>query len=324
MDVERKIPLERLELFLRLFRQRVSNPSEVRPCVRCWKESELKAEIKALIRAHSHELFESTFPSATTLIKHLENVGWVRPLPIEPLDVVAPKRFFLLDSDGADGSTVEPLELLQAWLPGGVISYFAALSFHGLTTQVPPFLHIGRLLPPALERPASPALQAKPQASTATKERNPLGTEGFRYDGRSYYLTKRDSALVPGVQLRVASPRTWLRITTFEQTLLDTLLQPVRCGGTAVVFEAWENGAGELDADRLASHLTAIDRPELDRRVGAISDVIGFQPSSGALRQRLDEARRKAAASGSAMEEIPLLPGCICSTPASTWRVLLP
>jgi hypothetical protein len=45
--------------------------------------------------------------------------------------------------------------------------------------------------------------------------------------------------------MRVVSPRTWLRITTLEQTLLDTLLQPLRCVGEAVVLEAWENGVSE-------------------------------------------------------------------------------
>ena len=53
-----------------------------------------------------------------------------------------------------------------------------------------------------------------------------------------YYSNKRDVSLVPGIQFRVVSPRCWLRITTLEQTLLDALMQPVRCGGEAVALEA--------------------------------------------------------------------------------------
>ncbi len=66
-----------------------------------------------------------------------------------------------------------------------------------------------------------------------------LGTLLFIYQGTTYYTTKRSSRLAPGVQLRDFGPRTQLRITTCEQTLLDALEKPIHCGGAEVVFEAW-------------------------------------------------------------------------------------
>ena len=89
-------------------------------------------------------------------------------------------------------------------------------------------------------------------------KRNPLGTEIFRFEGVGYYSNKRDASLVPGIQFRVVSPRCWLRITTLEQTLLDALMQPVRCGGAAVVLEAWETGVKQFDADRMSEHLNPL------------------------------------------------------------------
>ena len=106
-------------------------------------------------------------------------------------------------------------------------------------------------------------------------QRSPLGTEIFRFDEVPYYVTRRDASLAPGIQLRVVSPKTWLRITTIEQTLLDTLLQPVRCGGEAVILEAWEKGVKDMDMDRMAEHLTKIQREDLDRRVAAVLDLTG-------------------------------------------------
>src|SRR5207237_3233319 len=44
-------------------------------------------------------------------------------------------------------------------------------------------------------------------------------------------FTRRSARLVLGVQSRDYGPRTRIRITTLEQTLLDTLSKPFHCGG---------------------------------------------------------------------------------------------
>jgi predicted transcriptional regulator of viral defense system len=123
--------------------------------------------------------------------------------------------------------------------------------------------------------------------------------------------------------MRVASPKTWLRITTLEQTLLDTLLQPVRCGGEAVVLEAWENGLKKMDADRITEHLSKIQREDLERRVAAVLDITGADVGATSLGRKLQGLRQRLAASHE-IPEIPLLPGFQFANFSEAWRVRTP
>jgi hypothetical protein len=153
-------------------------------------------------------------------------------------------------------------------------------------------------------------------------ERNPLGTEIFHFEEVGYYLNKRDASLVAGVQFRVVSPRCWLRITTLEQTLLDALMQPVRCGGEAVALEAWETGAKLIDLDRMAEHLAKIQRDDLDRRVGAVLEMLGVDFAASTLEQRLNSVRSQLMTQD--FPEIPLLAGFEFSELNKTWKVRTP
>ncbi|HYG34823.1 MAG TPA: hypothetical protein VEC99_08570, partial [Clostridia bacterium] len=164
----------------------------------------------------------------------------------------------------------------------------------------------------------------EPEKGQAAVKRSPLGTEIFRFAEVPYYETRRDASFVPGIQMRVVSPRTWLRITTLEQTLLDTLLQPIRCGGEAVIMEAWENGLKEMDADRMTEHLSKIQREDLERRVAAILDLNGVDMVATSLGQRLHRLRGRLAASAQEIPEIPLLPGFHFPNSSQDWNVRIP
>jgi hypothetical protein len=155
-----------------------------------------------------------------------------------------------------------------------------------------------------------------------TVERNPFGTEIFDFEDIGYYLNKRDASLVPGIQFRVVSPRCWLRITTLEQTLLDALMQPVRCGGEAVALEAWETGVKQIDADRMGEHLAKIQRDDLDRRVGAVLEMIGVNVAASTLGQRLNAVRDRLLTQN--VPEIPLLAGFEFPELNKTWKVRTP
>ena len=314
------IPLERWEVFLRALGNRVSAPREALPTVRCWKHSVLSGEIKAVIKENRSALL-TTFPPAYQVIEHLKRMGWAQPIKAQSPGGSQPIEFLLVDTGSEEGPPISPLELLEAWLPTGTICYFSALTHYELTTQIAAYHHIARLNP---QRPRKePTELIEPNKESQAAERNPLGTEIFRFTEVSYYETRRDASLVPGIQMRVASPKTWLRITTLEQTLLDTLLQPVRCGGEAVILEAWENGLKEMDADRMADHLSKIQREDLERRVAAVLDIIGANVGATALGRRLQELRQRL---GSSQEipEIPLLPGFQFANFSETWKVRTP
>lgn len=311
---------KRWEFFLRLLREAVAQPTEEHPVVRCWKSTELISLIGSIVNKH-RKILLYTFPTAKEVVKRLTAMGWLRPVSgiqstIERLS------FFFMEMDTAGSEVFDPLELLQAYLPSGVICYLGALSIHELTTQTPCFFHVGRIRRSSNVDDIS---VFQPDASLdgkAEKKRNALGTEIFRFDGAVCYKTNRYAAYTPGVQMRIIAPRTWLRTTTLEQTLLDTLMQPVRCGGEAVVFEAWERGLERYDTAQMAEYLEKIGRRDLWRRVGAMLDILGAETTG----TQLDAGLKKALVSISTQneDEIPLLHGLEFSNLNKTWRVAVP
>ncbi len=281
----------------------------------------LIAEIMAVIKANRSEL-RTTFPPAYKVIEHLKRMGWVQPIEAQSPAGRDHIEFLLVDAGSREGQPVSPLELLQAWLPTGVICYFSALAHHDLTTQTPAYHHIARLNPPRLRKEPVPA--AEPEQGGEAFERSPLGTDIFHFAEVTCYATRRDASLVPGIQMRVVSPRTWLRITTLEQTLLDTLLQPLRCGGEAVILEAWENGANAMDAERMNEYLGNIHRDDLDRRVGAVLDLIGAEVAASSLGHRLGALKERLTAPTAEIPDIPLLWGLQFPDRSEAWKVRIP
>lgn len=193
-----------------------------------------------------------------------------------------------------------PLELLQAVKPRGIISYFSALSYHELTTQIPGSHHLvelttGERKPMPEDGPLSPHIPAP-------------GTLLFHHMSTPYYCSLRMAWMVPGVQRAYLSDKAIIRVTTLEQTLLDTLHRPWNCGGPPVVFEAWERALDSLDEERLGQYLASIQHPLLTRRAGCMLDRIGWEITNPGLSRILASARETAA---TAPEDffLPAVPG---------------
>jgi hypothetical protein len=256
------------------------------------------------------------------VIEQLKRMGWIHSIKVQSPNDAELNDFLLLDMEAGKGEPIYPLELLQAYLPDGVVCYFSAINYYELTTQVVAHHHIARLKPPRAKKSLTAVDATEPEQAGKFVERNPLGTEIFHFEDVGYYSNKRDVSLVPGIQFRVVSPRCWLRITTLEQTLLDALMQPVRCGGEAVALEAWETGVKQIDADRMAEHLAKIQRDDLDRRVGAVLEMIGANFAASTLGQRLNAVRDRLLTQD--VPEIPLLAGFEFPESNKTWKVRTP
>jgi predicted transcriptional regulator of viral defense system len=122
--------------------------------------------------------------------------------------------------------------------------------------------------------------------------------------------------------VRAHGPTTLIRITTKEQTLIDTLYKPLHCGGPEVVFEAWDEGMGALDEERLANYLQLMNYPATTRRVGALLESRAYQPGVELLRvlrhaQESIDRRHP-------FVRISLLPGMPYTTLDSAWMVDFP
>jgi predicted transcriptional regulator of viral defense system len=313
--------MDRWEVFLRVLGDRVSAASEKNLTARCWKLSTLRHEISAITKSNQAVL-RTTFPPAHAVIEQLKRMGLIHSIKVQSPNDGESNDFLLVDMEAGKGETIYPLELLQAYLPDGVVCYFSAIDYYELTTQVVAHHHVARLNPPRSKNSAAPIDATKASVAGEGVERNPLGTEIFHFEEVGYYLNRRDVSLVPGIQFRVVSPRCWLRITTLEQTLLDALMQPVRCGGEAVALEAWETGIKQIDADRMGEHLAKIERDDLDRRVGAVLEMIGANVAASTLSQRLNGVRDGLITE--AVPEIPLLAGFEFPDLNKTWKVRTP
>lgn len=291
----------------------LDTPSEDFPTPHCLTRMAL---CEAIQRARAELSRKGRLSSASPrdVRRHLENEGLLRVLDLAaPPNGRPPTEIYALDFGASRGIAPDPVELLQAAVPRGVVCYFSALAFHGLTTQPCSLHHIARLAPAPAARAAVPAVASqKPQRAP----HDPLGTPLFRHDGLLYYLTNRDPALLPGIQSRVLHSHACIRIADYEQALLDTLHKPASCGGPAVVFEAWETGAGRLDEARLFERLHRIRRPLWSRRAGWMLQQFGRRPGP-ALQAWLEEARPQG-------EREPLLPGVPGRVFDPHWRLDVP
>ena len=215
-------------------------------------------------------------------------------------------------------SPVELLQTTQVSFERSVICYFTALEYHELTTQETPHHHIASLKKTTGQKGATQLQFASEQ--TGPSNRTPyLDTLLFNYQDVPYYVTYRDARLIPGIQTVHLSSTCQVRMTTLEQTLLDTLHKPWSCGGSSVVFEAWERGLPLLDEARTAEYLLKIGRSDLTRRVGYMLENNNCSAVDPQLGKLLNEA--KANVKKGQMPTIPLLPDVPSKSLDDTWGV---
>lgn len=319
------------EAFLASLSRSVAAPTDDWPTIRLWK----KPSLDSLFKSIKNKICESKpVLSNVELLEWMEKLGlaWV----VETDNVI----FYLLEMGASADSEIDPLELMMAYEPRGVVCYFSALAFHSLTSQVPSHHHVAALTEsshaghsqetqPEGESREEGQQRAEDQTKTmgdggVRAKTNPFGKKIFSYFQIPYYLTRRKKRLVPGVQTRSKGPRDRFRITTYEQSLLDTLHKPQNCGGPAVVLEAWQEAtaSGRFDEERLLDYLIQMDYPSTARRVGAMLQMLGYAPGA-----RLDDYLRQVEQSidrCSPYSQISLLPGFDYSNLDEAWLVRMP
>jgi hypothetical protein len=310
------------EAFLARLNQRLAVPTSEWPTVRCWTEPALDRIFRQVRDELAAEGVESGLSHAS-LLEWLCRLRLASPLPVESESV------YLLEIGASAEGEVDPLELLMAAKPSGVVSYFSAVAFHGLTTQPVEHHHVAELRPqssgPESGRPEGNVAE-RPERPPASGSRRPrgLGELLFRFQGVPFYSTRRSARLVPGVQTRGHGPRAQVRITTLEQTLLDTLYKPFYCGGPEVVFEAWQEGVSSrrIDEERFVAYLRAMNYPATARRLGVMLELAGGAP--GAELRRFLEACQEAIDRQSPHARISLLPGVDYQNLNEPWLVNTP
>ena len=310
---------EILAEFSRTFGSRSSKYSNVR----CISKAALIRELLELRNRVAHSTVSAT--SGQALLERLLESGLVHPVALTaPDNGKSAHTFFSIGLNDSD-SELEPVELLQAMVPDGAICYFTAVHVHELSTQVPTHHHVARFVDtsprPGRDRTETPP--ARPRSHVGSRKRDLLGRRQFVYRGAPYYITNRGRRRVPGIQERFYTNKTVFSVTTYEQTLLDALDRPLSCGGSSVVFEAWNLGCRRLDQDRLLHHLKAIRDHRLTRRVGYMLLEHLQHELEMPLRNYLHRARRRSANDDSA-SVISLLPGYEYAHTSQDWRLEVP
>jgi predicted transcriptional regulator of viral defense system len=268
--------------------------------------SEIRAhEQNTVLRRHSVKALIAQLTATRVLV------------PLEALEFgEGPDQLFAVGL-GTDPDSLDPIDLLMALEPTGVVCYFTALVVHQLTTQIPVHHHVARLV---WRNPKREALALRePATDTVAAPTRKLGTLRAQWRGVSYYSTQRDLSKVVGISVQYMNDRLRCRVTSLEQTLLDTLLRPASCGGPPQVFEAWEAARRQAQPDKLLALLERIDHPELWRRAGYMLEDQRF-PLGPDQQARLDQMERQA---GNALP-VPLLPGLPYTHPSRRWQLLLP
>ena len=293
------------------------------PNVRCISKAALIKELLELRNRLAQPIAKGA--SGQALLERLVKSGLVHPVALTDTDRgQSADRFFSIGLNESD-SELEPIELLQAMVPEGTICYFTAVQMHELSTQMPPHHHIARIVDtsPRPGKLRNDVPLPRPTNTAPTRRRDRLGRRQFHYRGTPYYITTRGRRRVPGIQKRFYTNKTVFSVTTYEQTLLDTLDRPLSCGGSSVVFEAWNRGSRELDQDRLLHYLKAIRDHRLTRRVGyMLLEHLEHKPEER-LKNYLHRIRRQTT-NEDTVSIISLLPGYEYAHTNSDWRLEVP
>lgn len=268
--------LPALEVVLAHLTHELAARFEERLSVRCMSRHALVGlVVKALERA---ELPLRQRPSAAQVLSRMEQGGLIRTVPIVSMHRSVAEHKFVILGFGADATDVHPFELLQAQAPQGVICFMAALQSHELTTQLTTHYHVAV---PANARAStdggSSRVRNAGDGEPASSQAKNLGTALFRFDGLPYYETRRERRYLAAVQTRLLNDSSQYRVTSLEQTLVDTLDRPAAAGGPAIIFEAWESALERLRPARIVQVLTSIGDARLTQRVGAMMASLGLE-----------------------------------------------
>jgi len=310
------------EVFLAHLNRKLAAPTAEWPTVRCWTEPALHKIIKQVRDELASEQLKSN-QSHSSLLEWLCRLRLATSLPVESESV------YLIEIGATSETELDPLELLMASKPDGDVCYFSAVAFHALTTQLVGHHHVAELRsqePEAQIVGPEDDVAERPERPPVSGSRKPrgIGKLLFHFQGVPFYNTRRTVRLIPGVQMRAYGPRAQIRITTLEQTLLDTLYKPFHCGGPEVVFEAWQEGVASrrIDEERLVAYLQTMNYPATARRLGVMLELLGTPPGAE-LRQFL-EVCKEAINSQSPHARISLLPGVDYQKLNEPWLVNTP
>ncbi len=179
-------------------------------------------------------------------------------------------RSYQITTPYARKSSPSPTELLLELNPYGAISHASALTFHGLSLDLPE--RITAMTP-----------------STGRFDLIPVGTEEADWDGLlrpsgfsvsnvlgthvSWQRTKVEHFFGVATYREGDIP---IYVTTPERTLVEGLRSPDACGGIINVLSSWSRARWTLDVESIIATVNRFNVGILRQRVGYVLESLGF------------------------------------------------
>ncbi len=186
-------------------------------------------------------------------LHHLARSGWVVRLR---------KGLYSLSGSVPGTTPLHEFEIAMALVDPAAISHWSALSYHGLTEQVPRRVFV------------LTTARAVPRARGVKAERS---EEGYPVGETIYKFVQVKPERFFGIE-EVWVNESRIRITDPERTLLDGLMAPQYCGDFAEVLHAFEVRAPKLDLERIINYALKLDAATV-KRLGWILERQGVESS---------------------------------------------
>lgn len=151
-----------------------------------------------------------------------------------------------------------PFQVIATIRPDGYFSHYTALSYHGLTEQIPKIIYLNCEQP--LKSPSSAASSLEQaRIDRAFRGRPRQSSNSATFGDLSVCLISGKNTSNLGVITAQAGDFKGLPVTDLERTLLDAAVRPFYAGGPFEILKAYENAKGTLSTNRLASLLKRMD-----------------------------------------------------------------
>lgn len=203
---------------------------------------------------------EDTFP----LLRQMLRRGLLHKLP-------GLQHVYQVTAPYAPQGTPDVYEVLMEANPCSALCLLTALTFHGLTDQLPKIVTVfapESLAAAPLPIGSSPedwlGLSKPHNAKPGSLLRTPI--HWFTFSDAGHLGVAEYESL--GVPVRVTDP---------ERTLIDALQRPALCGGVDKVLGAWAEAAPRIDVDRLVAYVEAMRIGVLKQRAGFVLEEVGVQ-----------------------------------------------
>lgn len=204
-------------------------------------------------------------------LHHLARSGWIVRLK---------KGLYALSGAVPGATPLHEFEIAMALVDPAAISYWSAMSHHGLTDQVPRRVFV---LTTAHSVPRLRGARAVHTDLPAPRARQ--AGVGYPVGATTYQFVQVKPERFFGIE-QVWVNESRISITDPERTLLDGLMAPQYCGDFAEVLHAFELRAPKLNVERIIDYALKLDAATA-KRLGWILERQGVAPERLASLQQM-------------------------------------